>query len=129
MTGAAALFLGSSANHGYVSLLNTDCNGVNSAGIALNPNGTVTGAESMSRWINPTFGVNKLEARLVQIGGATVSGSALNSWLNLSSQRGWQIFAGTGEVQSASCTLSIREAVTGIVLSSCTVTMTASNLE
>ena len=62
------------------------------------------------------------EIRLVVNSGTTPTGSAVNTWLAMTSSRSWIISRSTSGTTSSNCTVEIRPAGGGSVLDSATVT-------
>lgn len=100
--------------------------GTSSAVLSLTSAGAYSATNDLSgNYCTPTSLASVLEARLVVNSGTLPTGSALNTWLNLGTTRTWTLTASAGNLRIASCTLSIREASTGTVRDTSTVTFTA----
>lgn len=65
------------------------------------------------------------EVQLVKTGGNAVSGSALSTWIPVSSNPQWSANAAPGFHRIAGVTVSIRSVSTGVVLTSVTGTLDA----
>jgi len=85
-------------------------------GVAFNPIGT---------WIQAAANANLYEARLSAIIGTTPSGDLTATWLNLGTSRLWFITQTVGGTDNSEFLIEIRQASTGIVLASATITLTA----
>ena len=76
-------------------------------------------------WIAPKISFGSYEARLTVNSGATPTGSATGTWLALSSTLTWTISRTSVGTTSSNCTIEIRNAASGAVKTSATVTLSA----
>jgi hypothetical protein len=99
-------------------------------GVTLNTSGGYVSTTDLSGdYCTPTSLASGLEARLVfNSGDNEVSGSALNTWLPLTTERQWTLAASPGFTLQAICTLSIRETLSLIERDTSTVTFSAQSL-
>ncbi len=134
MTGILAVLAGGSAVGGTVGTPNLAPNsavsgGTSTATLSLTSAGAYTATNDLSgNYCTPTSLASVLEAQLVVNSGTLPTGSALSTWLPLSSTRTWSLTSPPGNLRISSCTLSIREAGTQIVRDTSTVTFTADSI-
>lgn len=112
--------------------------GTQNAGITFSSSGNITftstssGSSSGYTWYTPvTTGIGNLyEIQFVLDSGDTPSGSPMNTWLSLSSNRSvsLQAFNDSGSSYNCSLTISVREASTGIVQDSAPFTIYVANI-
>lgn len=74
-------------------------------------------------WVAAVYAPGSYECLLHVNSGTSPSGSALDTWLALTSTRNWQLSRTSLGTSSNNCTISIRK--NGVTLASATVTMTA----
>jgi hypothetical protein len=81
------------------------------------------------QWDSDPTTVGNYEVQASKVGfGDTPSGSALNSWLPLSSDQAWQLFASGDYALSCTLTVQIRDIVGGVVRATATVDLFADNI-
>lgn len=82
----------------------------------------------VENWITPTSAAGAAyEALLHQVSGSTITGSALDTWLPLSSNRAWSLTqAGAGELVAVA-TVSIRRASDAVVLATANLNYSATS--
>jgi hypothetical protein len=73
---------------------------------------------------NPTT-VGNYEVRATLVSGNTPSGSALSTWLVLSSDRTWELSASPGNLLTCVLTIEVRDTATSTVRATATVTLNA----
>lgn len=76
-------------------------------------------------YCNPLSVNSSLEARLTVQSGSNPTGSALSTWLALTTDRTWSISRGSVGLNSSVCLLELRDAVSGIVRDTATISFTA----
>lgn len=79
---------------------------------------------NLGAWVTPTTLAGNYEARATLISG-TFTSSTFGSWLSLGTSRSWGITRSTNGTSVASMTLEIREAATGTVVASATISFSA----
>jgi len=90
---------------------------------AANFNGVYSQQE---QWDSDPTTVGNYEVRATKVGvGDTPSGSVLNSWLVLSSDRTWQLSASPGNLLACTLTIEIRDTATSTVRATASVTLEA----
>lgn len=130
MTGVLAFLLGGGLL-GNIQLSNQSCSDIEPGGSAacvftLNTDGTFTGTGiAGGTYCTPGAVTSLFEAQLVVNSGGPVSGSATSTWLNLGTTRAWSVGQTGLGTTAASCTLSIREASTGNVRATCSISLLA----
>lgn len=81
------------------------------------------------QWDSDPTTVGNYEVRAAIVGfGDTPSGSPLNSWLSLSSDRTWELVASGDYALSCTLTVEIRDVVGGAVRATATVDLFADNI-
>lgn len=140
MTGAAQALLAatalSSGGGGSVSITpRTVSNsgtgtGTVSVGYRLDSDGNAykvtTAATAVETWLDSGL-ASAYEARATVVSGASPTGSAVGSWLALSSDLTWTVSAGAGVSSSADLTIEIRDVATHTVQADATIIITADN--
>jgi hypothetical protein len=91
---------------------------------AANSTGTYSQQE---QWISNVALVGDYEVRATA-SGDTPTGSALNTWLALSTTRSWDLTASPGNFLSTTLTVEIRDTATSTVRATATVNMTSDAL-
>ena len=76
-------------------------------------------------WITPKINMAAYECRATLNSGTSPAGSAVGSWLALSSGRSWNLTRTSLGTVTCNLTIEIRRASDGTVLDSCTVILTA----
>ncbi len=100
------------------------------ANFILNSNGNrqkeVSGGSvtTVGAWIDPTSEAGNYEARGTVLSGSFTTGT-FGTWLALSSSRTWGVTRSTNGTTTASMTLEIREASTGTVMATATISFSA----
>jgi len=89
---------------------------------AANSSGAYTVAE---QWDSIPATVGSYEARATLVTGDTPSGSALSTWLTLSADQTWQLFASPGNAFSCTLTIEIRDTASSTVRATATVYLDA----
>lgn len=87
-----------------------------------NPNNTVN---DIGDWLVPKNNFSSFDAMLSVNSGSSPTGAALATWLNLATTRNWQLAQSVVGINSSNCTLQIRNATSGLVLATSTLTWTA----
>ena len=106
------------------------------AAFEVNSDGSVQGVDQSgfgysvvysSTWIPTTDAgiIDDYEIRVQQVSGSTIGGDSLNTWLNLSTNRSWAIGDFYPGSVAATANVQIRNAATGNVLETATVTLSA----
>lgn len=132
MSGALAALSGSGGIGGTVSLANKNPSisvpfGTAPAIYALNADGFVYVMNTINdQYATPVAIAPFLECRMTVNSGPALSGSASGSWLALSSTQTWTLSnSNAGTLVETVATIEIREAGTGIVRASATITFDA----
>ena len=95
------------------------------ASITMNAGGyAYENATSVFQWLK-SGAASDYDVMFSAIAGATPSGSATGSWLNLGTTRSWSLSQSVGGRKYCTGTLSIRPAGGGATLATCTVSITA----
>lgn len=89
---------------------------------AANFNGVYSQQE---QWDSDPTTVGNYEVRATLVSGDTPSGSALSTWLVLSSDRTWQLSASPGNFLACTLTIEIRDTATSTVRATATVDLEA----
>ena len=89
---------------------------------AANFNGVYTASE---QWDSDPSTVGNYEVRATLASGNTPTGSALATWLILSSDRTWELVASPGNVLSCTLTIDIRDTATSTIRATATVDLFA----
>ena len=89
---------------------------------AANFNGVYSQQE---QWDSVPATVGDYEVRATLVSGNTPSGSALSTWLVLSSDRTWQLSASPGNLLACTLTIEIRDTATSTVRATATVNLEA----
>ena len=89
---------------------------------AANFNGVYSQQE---QWDSDPTTVGNYEVRATLVSGNTPSGSALSTWLVLSSDRTWQLSASPGNLLACTLTIEIRDTATSTVRATASVTLEA----
>jgi hypothetical protein len=76
-------------------------------------------------WISPKLGMGNYEVRATLNSGTSPTGSALNTWLVLSTSRFWQIQRTTIGTNLSQLLIEIRLASSGVVMDSATIDLEA----
>ena len=97
---------------------------VNTSGIVQKTEGGST--TTLETWLQ-VGASSAYEVRATLLSGDTPTGSALASWLALSTTRAWTLTDAVNDGIALTCTLTIeiRDVATGVVQDSCTVTITS----
>jgi len=93
-----------------------------SYGLLSNGDVTVQGAD-VDNWIAAGFAPGAYECQLIHNSGTAPTGSALSTWLALSSNRAWFVNRTTVGTNVSNCTIQIRLA--GVVKASATISFDA----
>ena len=103
--------------------IGTDAN----ATYSVNSDGTVTDTGFIENWVTPTSAApGSYEVRATKNSGDTPGGSALGTWLALSSSRTWTLNAlFTGSPSVAGCSLTVEIRLGATVLSTATISLSA----
>lgn len=106
-------FVGGGTAVAIFNLLNT--------GVA-NGNGD-TFVDYPGEWKTGPDAASLYEARWTPVSGPTPTGSAVNTWLNLGTSRGWEVSRSAVGLTTIVGTVEIRRASDGVVLDSATITL------
>lgn len=133
MTGVMQMLLGSGGKFALLpgSITVTDIAfspSTASANFALNSSGTYTCTGSIApangTWLKGAGTGSDYEARLTATTG-TFSTGTVGSWISLGTNRTWTVTQGSVGSNSAEGTLEIRDAISGVVFTTCTLTLNA----
>lgn len=96
----------------------------------LNTDGNAQSRTNLGSWTTQfawliAGSVGDYDCRMTMNSGTNFGGSALSTWLSLSSIRSWSLSRSTNGTTTGTATLEIRHNGSGIVLASSTITLTA----
>lgn len=133
MTGIQQMLLGSEGRFALlpasITLLDVEFTpSTATASFALNSSGTYTCiADTINpgngTWLKGTGTGSNYEARVTVITGAFTTGT-VGSWISLGTNRLWTLDLATSGIDSVASTVEIRDAVSGVIFTSCALDLT-----
>jgi hypothetical protein len=109
---------------GTVAISDDSDAGLHDAAYRLEGDGDIShfGGADIGDWLSPKSGMDQYEVRATLDSGNTPTGSALNAWLNLGSDRSWALSApGTGTFKSCTLTIEIRRVSDHVIVDTASV--------